>query len=140
MELIGNPEPLVDKIFTNLEFRACVDGEGVEVESTPYAPYIPFDSLYAENEYQKGELKLQYKHGLGRMQHYHRETSEGEVVDSSSPLNRKFRIWRCDIPRNNKGGKPLDRMRNTWLKVKLTKTLDTGHRVEIHDMVMTYYV
>ncbi len=140
MELIGNPEPLVDKIFTNLEFRACVDGEGVEVESTPYTPYIPFDSLYAENEYQKGELKLQYKHGLGRMQHYHRETSEGEVVDSSSPLNRKFRIWRCDIPRNNKGGKPLDRMRNTWLKVKLTKTLDTGHRVEIHDMVMTYYV
>lgn len=139
MHLIGNPEPLVDKTFTNLEFRACVDGEGAST-SNLYTPYTPFDLLQVDNEYQKGELRLEYKHGLGRMQHYHRETSEGEMIDSSSPLNRKFRIWRCDIPRNNKGGKPLDRMRNTWLKVKLTKTLDTDHRVEIHDMVMTYYV
>lgn len=141
MELIGNPEPLVDKIFTNLEFRACVDGEGDD-ESTPYTPYIPFDSLYAENEYQKGELKLQYKHGLGRMQHYHREEVSGVVKDSSAPLNRKFRIWRCDIPRNNKGtGRTkLDRMRNPWLKLRLTKLTDTSHRTEVHDMVMTYYV
>lgn len=29
MTLVGNPEPQLDKIFTNLEFRACIDGDGV---------------------------------------------------------------------------------------------------------------
>jgi len=52
------------------------------------------------------------------------------LSDGTAALKRKFRIWRCDIPRDNVGvfedgnGKkithPLDRMRNPWLYLKMT--------------------
>jgi len=50
MTLIGNPEPTVDKTFTNLEFRACVQGEGT-VANDEFTPYLPFDGLEVWNEY-----------------------------------------------------------------------------------------
>jgi hypothetical protein len=86
-------------------------------------------------------------------------------------LKRKFRIWRCDIPRDNmtvtddiiedektKGiyrvkAHPIDRMRNTWLYLKLSKSAeveqdseeepvvlaDKVFRTEVHDILMTYF-
>ena len=94
-------------------------------------------------------------------------------------MARKFRIWRCDIPRNNypyetypvketgeteehyqerveaynawlKGEKekgisryakkPLDRMRNPWLYLKLEKSAQEDMpKVELHDLLMTYF-
>jgi len=72
MTLVGNPEPQIDKIFTNLEFRACVEGEGKNNGSygsstfdftfdytfrgggsgdRRYRPFIPFDYLETWNEY-----------------------------------------------------------------------------------------
>ena len=84
--------------------------------------------------------------------------------DNISHLARKFRIWRCDIPRDNiksvdvfdytfdntfhqpKEIRKMDRMRNPWLYLKLKRNakdkdnnIQTDKRVEIHDMVMTYY-
>jgi hypothetical protein len=79
------------------------------------------------------------------------------LSNKSAHLARKFRIWRCDIPRNNmesvdvfdysfdytfhntRTTHTIDRMRNPWLYIKLKKDSDTDKRVEIHDMVMTYY-
>jgi len=79
------------------------------------------------------------------------------LLDNTAHLARKFRIWRCDIPRDNaetvnvfdytfddtfhntRVGARIDRMRNPWLYIKLKKDSDTDKRVEIHDMVMTYY-
>ena len=125
--LVGNPQPQADKIFTNLEFRACVgDGESQEQDST----LLPFDSLETWNEYQHGETKL----------HYNR-MPEKHFQSNSNALNRKFRIWRCDIPRD--GNKKLDRMRNPWLYLKLMKNKageGTLPRVEIHDVGMNYFV
>jgi hypothetical protein len=159
MILIGNPEPLTDKIFTNLEFRACVDGEGefrivdegTENEHREFSSnfFLPFDYLETWNEYQHGLANLSYKNGTETMRHH--------LSNKSAHLARKFRIWRCDIPRDNmqavdvfdytfnktfhqpKEIKKIDRMRNPWLYVKLKKDSDTDKRVEIHDMVMTYY-
>lgn len=150
--LIGNPEPQLDKTFTNLEFRACVDGEGKYNEGR-YEPFLPFDTLETWNEYQKGIAYLSDKQGQGRYQHHLR--------DNTASLNRKFRIWRCDIPRDNAGGEdvfdftfdstfhysrsahPTDRMRNPWLYLKLRKAPakeeESLPRAEIHDLVMTYY-
>ena len=69
-------------------------------------------------------------------------------------MNRKFRNWRCDIPRDNAplasdAGKNitrfkvrrLDRMRNPWLYLKLEKNAgqETMNRTEIHDVLMTYF-
>ena len=151
MLLVGNPEPLTDKIFTNLEFRACVDGEG-ETEESRYKPFLPFDYLETWNEYQHGVAKLQWKNGDKL-----KETMRHHLLDNTAHLARKFRIWRCDIPRDNaetvnvfdytfddtfhntRVGARIDRMRNPWLYIKLKKDSDTDKRVEIHDMVMTYY-
>jgi hypothetical protein len=151
MLLVGNPEPLTDKIFTNLEFRACVDGEG-ETEESRYKPFLPFDYLETWNEYQHGVAELQWKNGDKL-----KETMRHHLSDNTAHLARKFRIWRCDIPRDNaetvnvfdytfddtfhntRVGARIDRMRNPWLYIKLKKDSDTDKRVEIHDMVMTYY-
>jgi hypothetical protein len=37
--------------------------------------------------------------------------------------------------------KPMDRMRNSWLYLKLTKNTasNNSHRTEVHDFVMTYF-
>ena len=164
MILIGNPEPLTDKIFTNLEFRACVDGEGEFSSETAEGvtthtfgdPYLPFDYLETWNEYQHGLTSLEWRNGIDTMRHH--------TSDNISHLARKFRIWRCDIPRDNiksvdvfdytfdntfhqpKEIRKMDRMRNPWLYLKLKRNakdkdnnIQTDKRVEIHDMVMTYY-
>ena len=167
MTLVGNPEPQEDKIFTNLEFRACVEGE---YTGTPDTPLLPFDSLETWNEYQHGSADLTTKNGHSAMVHYD---------DSSFSLKRKFRIWRCDIPRNNyelltypereeeeteehyqervdayndwlegeteKGiyrhsRKPQDRMRNPWIYLKLGKySQENMPKSEVHDIKMSYF-
>lgn len=150
--LISNAEPQIDKIFTNLEFRACVDGDGTmetvipegetdPVETGKFIPTLPFDYLETWDEYQHGYTALEIKNGHNAMLH----------GGDSSSLKRKFRIWRCDIPRNNclldsgtgsdyrQAGttypysldaelgvsrhirKSQDRMRNPWLYIKLQK-------------------
>jgi len=164
MTLVGNPEPVTDKIFTNLEFRANVSGKGTEIEGK-YSPTLPFDSLEAWNEYQHGYLDLSLRNSSADRLH--------------SSLQRKFRMWRCDIPRDNfkfetypireqgeteeeyqkrvdvynawlknetdKGifrtGRHInDRMRNPWIYLKLTKNIGSSlPKAEIHDLVLTYY-
>jgi hypothetical protein len=130
----------LDKIFTNLEFRATVDGEGTD-ESTPY---LPFNTLETWNEYQHGITTLSHRNGHSAYTHY---------TGDDSSLKRKFRIWRCDIPRDNAAlaldeglnikrfkTHPIDRMRNPWLYLKLMKNANSSNlRTEIHDIVMTYF-
>lgn len=164
MTLIANQEPQLDKIFTNLEFRACVEGEGTfkrtdEYHTLPnysplatysFIPSLPFDYLEVWDEYQHGMLTLSDKNGHDRYTH---GTTEGS-------LNRKYRIWRCDIPRDNYPVKntlgyeeqlgikrvkvrPLDRIRNPWAYIKLEKKAADKDSVlsktEIHDIMVTYY-
>lgn len=140
--LISNPEPTTDKIFTNLEFRANVEGEG----TSDTAPYLPFDSLETWNEYQHGNLSLATLTGQSGFKHF---------ASGDSSLKRKFRMWRCDIPRDNAEidaateaalgikrfvRRPLDRMRNPWLYLKLKKgAVENMPKVEIHDVIMTYF-
>lgn len=161
MVLIGNPEPQLDKTFTNIEFRANVD-EDVEREintnGTQFTgrviPYLPFDSLEVWNEYQHGITKLVYRTGYSSILHHVDEKVNFKTVNVSV-LKKKFRIWRNDIPRDNypvdketetKKGiyritkHPMDRMRNPWIYLKLMKEENTNRRTEIHDIVMTYYV
>lgn len=149
MTLIANQEPQVDKMFTNIEFRACIDGEGnYIVNGDKFTPNLPFDTLEAWNEYQHGILRLHNRDKKERFTH-------GE---DNGILLRKFRMWRCDIPRDNapvevdsesKMGikrfkvRPLDRIRNPWAYVKLTKNAASNDsvlsKVEIHDVMATYF-
>lgn len=153
--LVGNPEPQADKIFTNLEFRATVDGDGttktVDNEEILDKFYLPFNTLETWDEYQRGWAQLDIRDGHAAMIHHPR-------LNNDASLKRKFRIWRCDIPRDNADlGKrdadlnisrykkhPMDRMRNPWIYLKLTKDYEKEEenlpRVEVHDFMMTYYV
>lgn len=142
--LVGNPEASIDKIFTNLEFIASVDTDGVL--TSKFTPICPFDSIESWNEYQHGKNTLSIKN-IG-------DTSISNKSSDAS-LQRKFRIWRCDIPRDNYplvdgkdvnpdkniyrySRKPLDRMRNPWIYIALQKH-EGHHRTEIHDVVLVYY-
>ena len=177
--LVGNPEPTLDKTFTNLEFRACVEGEGTgtdggnggldvfdytfdytfhpeggEIVPSKYVPHLPFDYLETWNEYQHGISNLENRNGHSLSLHH---------TGLGSALNRKFRIWRCDIPCNNypmlknkyglfipendsergiyrKALRPRDRMRNPWIYLKLQKNAsEETNKTEIHDIEMTYF-
>lgn len=146
MTLIGNQEPQVNKIFTNMEFRACVTGEGnYDENKDEFTPNLPFDTLEVWDEYQHGLLKLINRNSNYKYNHSH---ESGETF-----LNRKFRIWKCDVPRDNAAmdtktetamgikrfkARPLDRIRNPWAYLKLTKNEGTS-KVEIHDIMVTYF-
>lgn len=90
---VGNPEPQLDKIFANLEFRAEVTGDGSYDSSTDkFTPYLPFDSLEVWNPYQHGIQDLANRSS----------TSLSQALNATSEvLKRTYRIWRCDIPRDN---------------------------------------
>ena len=145
MTLVANQEPQMDKMFTNLEFRACVEGEGMYDSNGKFKPSLPFDTVEAWNEYQHGILNLSDRDGHDRFTHGN--------SDGNASLNRKFRIWRCDIPRDNATvnnateslmgikrfkARPLDRIRNPWAYIKLTKNVATS-KVEVHDIMVTYF-
>lgn len=146
MTLVANQEPQMDKMFTNLEFRACVEGEGVyDKIKDKFIPILPFDTIEVWNEYQHGKLSLSDRNGHDRFTHGN--------SDGNASLNRKFRMWRCDIPRDNAEVnnvteslmgikrfkvRPLDRIRNPWAYIKLTKNVATS-KVEVHDIMATYF-
>lgn len=129
--LAVNPEPQADKIFTNMELRATVDGEGTTDSTGKYTPALPFDSIEAWNEYQHGTTVLGNISGIEAIRH----------ANNPAALKRRFRIWHCDIPRDSV--KPLDRIRNPWMYLKLMKSPAEGatsmDRAEIHDVGVTYY-
>lgn len=120
---IDNEDPIVDKTYTNIEFRANVAGDDG----------LPIKTLETWNEYQSGISNLSAKNGHGRMQHH--------LIDKTASLNRAYRIWRCDIPRDNIGvntGKhPNERMRNPWLYLKLTG--DNKNKVQLHDLIVDHF-
>lgn len=149
MTLVANQEPQIDKMFTNLEFRACVKGDGT-ASGNSFTPWLPFDALEVWDEYQHGVLSLNYKNGHDRFTH--------GTKDNSSHLARKFRMWSCDIPRDNAPVnasteaamgikrvkvRPLDRIRNPWAYIKLTKNAAAEksflNKTEIHDIMATYF-
>ena len=158
MTLVGNPEPQLDKTFTNMEFRACVDGDGeLDQETGKFTPALPFDSLETWDEYQHGMAKIDIKNGHSLFKHHPSTGFDASVI-------RKFRIWRCDIPRDNViktseqpdvavltdytkdavlgierySRNPMDRMRNPWLYLKLMKSaaqdITSGSTTEYHSL------
>lgn len=146
MTLVGNPEPQADKIFTNLEFRANTD-----MNNPGDVGVIPFNNLEVWNEYQHGIADIDLRSGHSAITHHRIDSTEAS-------LKRKFRIWRCDIPRDNApedfiedakkgiyrtGRHPMDRIRNPWLYLKLFHSPAGArfnlNRTEIHDVVLTYF-
>lgn len=119
--VVANADEPTDKIFNTVEFRAdAYDGDNL-------APTKTYDTLDVYNEYQHGRVTLTDLNGR------------------PSPLKRKFRIWRANIPRANTpiNGIPAnnrDRIRNTWAYVKLSTETPNTYRTVFHDMTIHYFV
>ena len=123
---VSNSDEPYDKIFNTVEFRAdcwTKNTSGNEVLANGHT----FDTLEVWNEYQKGVSSL---------------TS---LAAKPSPLKKKFRVWRANVPRANtdwngiKANK-MDRIRNTWAYVKLSMNKENTDRMEFHDMIVHYFV
>lgn len=110
---VANAEEPNDKIFNTVEFRAdSWDGDNLISNKT-------FDTLDVWNEYQHGTTPLT------------------NILGHPSPLKKKFRIWRANIPRaivNNR-----DRIRNTWAYIKLGMNTPNTYRTEFHDAIIHYF-
>lgn len=139
MKFVCNPDPALDKIFSNIEMRATAyDVDDKELGT--HEPYLPFDNVIVENEYQYGATTLRGNNGINSMRHF--------LQDTDNTLKRKFRIWRCDVPRDQNvstnGRYRMDRMRNPWVYLKLIKDAAEDDarlpRTEIHDVMMHYYI
>lgn len=120
-----------DKIFTNLEYRMDVfnsDSEYVADES--------LTSIEVSNEYQYSSTGLQWK----------RPSDNAYNISPSQTLQKKFKIWRIQIPRAQKfiNGNYVftnDRIRNPWCKIKLSKENNEYHyKAVLHDMNVLYYI
>lgn len=112
--IIANKDMTKDKIFNTLEFRAdSYEGESI-------LTYNTFDRLDAWNEYQTGSIVLNDK------------------INHPSSLKKKFRVWKANFPREE--GKPLNRIRNTWVNVKLGKYTPNKLRTVLHDMKVYYTI
>lgn len=111
--IISNEDPQVDKVFTNLDYRADFFDS-----NNNYLENESFDTLEVWNEYQRGKETLKYS------------------KFRPSNLKKKFRIWGANIPRDKKN--KLDRMRNPWLYIKLSKENPETSKMELHDLVVKY--
>ena len=72
-------------------------------------------------EYQKGSEKLNWRNAM------------------PANLQKKFRIWRAFIPRDSYDSRKLNRIRNPWMSMRLTKdTRGDTERMEFHNLLVSY--
>ena len=77
---------------------------------------LPFNKLKVWNEYQEGETSLQKKYPT---------------------FNKKFRIWRVDVPRDKHSLR--DRIRNPWMMLELSNNKEHNNRMVFHNLLVKYY-
>ena len=118
-----NPEPLTDKVFTNLEYIAdCTDSDGsVDDSHIIEADDIPFSKIEVWNEYQYGSSDI----------------TEDKFMPNS--YKQKFRIRRVDIPRASGSKYGMDRMRNPWIHLRISRTSGFNHKMTFHSMLVRYF-
>lgn len=118
--ILVNPDMPYDKIFTNLDMRTDMWNKNNELlEET-------FSHLEVWNEFQWNKSTLIRNVDIPKV----------HLPAQHSILKKKFRVWYVDIPRDIKNPDKRyykrDRMRNTWMYLKLSKELIDN------DEVITY--
>lgn len=114
-----NPEPLTDKTFTNIEFIADkLNNEDIDSIPSKKNLLYPFTEFEVWNEYQHGITNL----------------TKGRTYPN---FERKFRIWRADIPRDKSNGR--DRIRNPWIYLKLSNSDLNSAKMAFHSFLVKYY-
>lgn len=121
MEYLINPEPLIEKTFTNLEFISDVLKADESVNDKNISTdEVPFDKFSVWNEYQYGDVSL-----------------DGNPL--LHPMKKKFRVWRFQVPRDNNSTHKLDRIRSPWVHMKLENTRENNNKMVFHNMTVKYF-
>lgn len=108
------PESAEDKIFDVIQYRADLfDTQG------NYLPLETFNTLEVSNEFQESSKPLMQ---LGRPM-YH--------------TMKKFRTWNTPLPRQRG---TMNRIRNPWLKLKLTLENEKAMSLKFHDLILGYTI
>lgn len=111
IEFNVNPEPLEDKIFTNVEYISDT------VNNMEKQKVNPFKTLTVTTEYQNGQTNL---------------------LNNKYPnAATKFRIWRADVPRDSVN--KLDRIRNPWARFKLEGNDNISGMTTLHTLTVKYF-
>jgi hypothetical protein len=105
------PNPYTDKIFNTVEYRA-------DMWDNDYLSNNTFDSLEVFNEYQRGVTNIKDRRKYPNFE-------------------KKFRIWRVDIPRDESNNR--DRIRNPWVHIRLNKDSVDSERMVFHNLLVYYY-
>lgn len=119
LTVISNAEPVLDKIYSNIEFRGDSFGKD-DKGKTKFLPITcPFNKIKVWNEYQNtGDIDLSF------------------IKGRPSNLKQKFRIWRINVPRDGENKK--DRIRNPWAYIKLSG--NSSNKIELHDLIVNYVI
>jgi hypothetical protein len=119
IEYAVNPDPGLDKTFTNIEFVADVVSPNEDYASAvTSADKIPFDSIEVWNDYQYG--------------------SESLKTGVFGNLQKKYKIWRVQIPRDNNSKFKHDRIRSPWMHLKL-KNSNKDTKMVFHSLTIKYF-
>jgi hypothetical protein len=115
-----NPEPYIDKTFTNIEFIADILNPEDDINSphTESLKDVPFNKLDVWNSYQKGSAALSRK--------------------LMGPLAKKFRIWRIQIPRDSNSKFKQDRIRSPWMHLRLSNS-PINKKMVFHNLIVKYF-
>lgn len=120
-----NPDTMLDKTFNNIEYLASMTDMSKYDANKPAESDVreSFDKLYVWNDYQRGEADLTRR--------------EMPPFD----LQRKFRIWRANIPRDMNDPHKLNRIRSPWIHLRLTKdnvSENNPYIMEFHNLLVRY--
>lgn len=112
-----------DKVYSTIDYRMDM------MSDTDYQHDNSLDFIRVYNEYQDTEdVNL------------NRNNTSLSFWNKEANLQKKFRIWRIQIPRDKKGGNGLDRIRNTWCKIKLGSKGKNNYKAVLHDLNVQYYL
>ena len=128
------PEPYSDKVWTNLEYRT----DFYRILDSTGEALAPENEFTSDEYYQPNET-----YDYMRFWNEYQTTADEEHYDFSP--EKKFRLWRLQIPRAIKEGKNkfgLDRIRNPWMNLIFKKRYDDTNNtdlMQIHDITAIYY-
>lgn len=115
-----------DKIFSNIDYRMDV----FDASNNTYLADDTLTAIRVTNEYQDtGEVSLSRLKNVSYSKSYHHKDAN---------LQKKFKIWRIQIPRDNTHR--LDRIRNPWCKITLKSSVTGNKKSVLQDLNVQYYI
>lgn len=126
LTFISNADPTYDKVFNSLAWRSTDYADVTKDFQGELAPLSTFDTLRVWND--------------------HQDTGLVDLTDTPgkpSPIKKKFNVFRALVPRDKEGdykGKGMNRIRNPWTYIQLSRTKENEDMLIFHDLDVDYFI